>query len=51
MRSTDGSNITERATMNKSRSFYPLEKFNTSSNYKIPDSYVQNGAYEKSLGE
>ena len=51
MRSTDGSNITERATFNQVRSFYPLRSNGGAVSNKIPDSYVQNGAYEKSLGE
>ena len=52
MRSTDGSNITERATFNQVRTFYPLS-YNGAGVVpnKISDSYVQNGAYEKSLGE
>ena len=51
MRSTDGSNITERATFNQVRSFYPLRSTGGAVSNKIADSYVQNGAYEKSLGE
>lgn len=51
MRSTDGSNITERATFNQVRSFYPLRSNGGAVSNKIADSYVQNGAYEKSLGE
>lgn len=51
MRSTDGSNIIERATFNQVRSFYPLRSNGGAISNKIPDSYVQNGAYEKSLGE
>jgi len=51
MRSTDGSNITERATFNQVRSFYPLRSNEKIVSNKIPDSYIQNGAYEKSLGE
>lgn len=51
MRSTDGSNITERAIFNQPRSFFPL-RYNTKSiSNKIADSYTLNGAYEKSLGE
>ena len=51
MRSTDGSNINERAIFNQVRSFYPLRSNGGIVSNKISDSYVQNGAYEKSLGE
>lgn len=51
MRSTDSSNVTERATFNSIRKFYPLERIDFKIPKKLSDSYIQNGAYEKSLGE
>lgn len=45
MRSTDGSNINEKAIMHNDRSFYPLRNFDTTSTNKIADSAIVNHAY------
>lgn len=51
MRSSDGSNISERTTFGQPRTFYPLYNINLDNNVnKLSDSYVYNEGYEQSLG-
>lgn len=52
MRSTDGSNISERAIFGQNRKFYPLYDVSLEkNNNKLADSYIYNEGYEQSLGK
>lgn len=50
LRSSDGSNVSEKILYGHQRSFYPLAPMSPNATYKIPDSFVFNDALSVSVG-